>query len=56
MDEPVEYVFNTIHTLLLQYFCTNEDLTVLGNHIDRVIAWLTNFKNYFLCVQLLPAN
>jgi hypothetical protein len=49
---PVEYVFNMIHTLLLQYFCTIDDLPVLGNRIDTVIAQMTNFKNYFLHVRL----
>jgi hypothetical protein len=30
-------------------------LSVLGNRIDTVIDWMTNFKNYFLHVQL-PDN
>ena len=55
VDGPMEYVFNTIHTLLLQYFGTIDDLPVLGNRIDTVIAWMTNFKNYFLHVRL-PDN
>ena len=51
----MEYVFNTIHTLLLQYFRTINDLPVLGNRIDTVIDRMTNFKNYFLHVRL-PDN
>jgi len=31
VDGQMEYVFNTIHTLLLQYFRTIDDLPVLGN-------------------------
>ncbi len=55
VDGPMEYVFNSIHTLLLQHFHTIDELTVLGNRIDTVIARMTNFKNYFLHVQL-PDN
>ena len=55
VDGPMEYVFNTIHTLLLQYFRTINYLPVLGNRIDTVIARMTNFKNYFLHVRL-PDN
>ncbi len=55
VDGPMEYVFNTIHTLLLQYFGTIDNLAVLGNCINTMIAQLTNFKNYFLHVQL-PDN
>ena len=51
----MEYVFNTIHTILLQYICTINDLPVLGNRIDTVIDRMTNFKNYFLHVRL-PDN
>ena len=55
VDGPMEYVFNTIHTLLLQHFCTIDDLIVLANRIDTVIAQMTNFRNYFLHVRL-PDN
>jgi hypothetical protein len=46
----MEYIFNTIHTLLLQYFRTIDNLAVLGNCIDMVIAQMTGLKNYFLHV------
>ena len=49
------YVFNTSHTLLLQYFRNINLLLVFGNRIDTVIAQITNFKNYFLHVRL-PDN
>jgi hypothetical protein len=38
VDGSMEYVFNMIHTLLLQYFGTINDLDILGNRIDMVIA------------------
>ena len=50
VDGPMEYIFNTIDTLLLQHFRTIDNLTVLGNPIDTVIAQMTKFKNYFLHV------
>jgi hypothetical protein len=57
IDGPMEYVFNTI------LFCCStlvpltkiDNLDILGNHVDTVIAQLTNFKNYFLHVKL-PKN
>ena len=55
VDGPMGYVFNTSHTLLLQYFCNINLLLVFGNRIDMVIAQITNFKNYFLHVRL-PDN
>jgi len=47
VDRPMEYIFNSIHTLLLRHFCTIDDLAVLGNCIDTVIAQMTGFNNYF---------
>jgi hypothetical protein len=55
VDGPMGYVFNTSHTLLLQYFRNINLLLVFGNRIDMVIAQITNFKNYFLHVRL-PDN
>ncbi len=52
VDGPMEYVLNMIHTLMLQYFGTIDHLDILGYCVDTVIAQLTNFKNYFLHVQL----
>jgi hypothetical protein len=50
VDGPMEYIFNTIHNLLLRHFRTIDDLAVLGNRIDTVIAQMTGFNNYFLHV------
>jgi hypothetical protein len=52
VDGPIEYVFNTIHTLQLQYFGTINNLDILCNRVDTMIAQLTNFKNDFLHVKL----
>ncbi len=50
VEGPMEYVFNTIHTLLLKYLGPINNLDLLGNRIDTVVAQLTKFKNYFLHV------
>jgi hypothetical protein len=46
----MEYILNTIRTLLLQHLCIIDDLAVLGNRTNMVIAQMTGFKNYFLHV------
>lgn len=50
VDGPMEYVFNTIHTHLLQHFKEIGDLVVLENVLGQIIARLTNFIRYFLHV------
>jgi hypothetical protein len=50
VDGPMEYIFNTIHTHLLQHFRQISDLVELENVIHEIIANLTNFQRYFFHV------
>ena len=53
VDGPMEYVFNTLHVFLLEYFRKLEDLDDLGAALDQIIGTTDNFRNYFLNVGFL---
>ena len=38
VDGPMEYVFNTIHVFLLEYFRNVTDLDDLGTRLDAIIT------------------
>lgn len=50
VDGPMEYVFNTLHTILLRYFNDIADLEELGNRLNIIIQQLNGFLRYFLHV------
>ena len=50
VDGPMEYVFNTLHTLLLMFFRDCEDLDELANRIDLTIPQMRGFVRYSLHV------
>ena len=43
VDGPMEYVFNTIHIFLLEYFRNVADLDDLGNRLDAIITGMGDF-------------
>ena len=51
IDGPMEYIFNTIHVLLLQHYGDVHDLDELENVTDTIIAGMSNFIRYFLHVN-----
>ena len=50
VDGPMEYVFNSIHVFLLDYFRDVDNLDELGTRLDAIIAGMGNFIQYFLHV------
>lgn len=51
VDGPMEYVFNTIHTLLLAFYNQVQSLDDLDDALDLIIDSLTNFQRYFFHVN-----
>lgn len=50
MDGAIEYVFNTIHSRLMEYFNRLENLDELRNRIVLIVGQMENFHNYFIHV------
>ena len=50
VDGAIEYVFNTIHSCLLEYYNRIQDLEELKNRLVLIIGQMQNFHRYFIHV------
>ncbi len=50
VNRAIEYVFNTIHSCLLEYYNRIQDLKELKNRLVLIIGQMQNFQRYFIHV------
>jgi transposase len=50
VDGAIEYVFNTIHSRLMEYFNRLQDLDDLRNRVILIVGQMENFHSYFINV------
>lgn len=50
VDGAIEYVFNTIHSRLLEYYNSLQNLDELRNRIVLIVGQMENFHDYFIHV------